>query len=83
MLVLSDNDKIRCTIAKHGGDHYLKHFKCRNLLLAILFVQLTKPKSLRDLIDNIDKHHCKYHTLGLYIIISMGKLTIAYPELRL
>ena len=42
--------KFRRIVAKYQGDKYIKFFSCWNQLLVMMFGQLAKCESLRDLI---------------------------------
>ena len=52
-------------VRKYDGNRYMKHFTCRNQLLAMMFGQLSTRESLRDLIIALEAHRAKQYYLGL------------------
>ena len=59
--------KFRRIVAKYERGRYIKSFSCWNQLLVMMFGQLAKSESLRDLIVVLEAHWKKlYH-------LSMGK----------
>jgi len=49
-------------VQRHGGDRYVKSFRCRDQLIAMLYVQLANAQSLRELEAGFNgqrRHH--YH----------------------
>ena len=60
-----NNNKFRRLVDKYDGNRYVKHFTCRNQLLAMMFGQLSNRESLRDLIVTLDAHQGKRYHLGL------------------
>lgn len=52
-------------VCKCDGNRYVKHFTCWNLLLAMMFGQLSNRESLRDLIIALEAHQGKRYHLGL------------------
>ena len=60
-----DNNKFRHLVDKYDGNRYVKHFTCRNQLLAMMFGQLSNRESLRDLIVAFEAHRAKQYHLGL------------------
>jgi len=61
---LNDN-KFRRFVDKYDGNRYVKHFKCWNQLLALMFGQLSNRESLRDLIVALEAHRSKCKFLGI------------------
>lgn len=51
-------------VDKYDGNKYVKHFRCWNQLLCMIFGQLTNRDSLRDLIVIINAHSSKSYHLG-------------------
>ncbi|MEG0789432.1 MAG: DUF4372 domain-containing protein, partial [Alistipes sp.] len=49
---------------KYQGNRYIKSFTCWNQLLVMMFGQLAKSESLRDLILAIEAHWNKSYHLG-------------------
>lgn len=54
-----NNDKFRRLVDKYNDNRYVKHFTCRNLLLAMMFGQLSNRESLRGLIIALEAHQGK------------------------
>ena len=55
-------------VHKYDGIRYVKHFTCRNQLLAMMFGQLCKLENLRDLTVTLEVHQAKQYHLykGLF-----------------
>jgi hypothetical protein len=70
----------RC-VDNYSGNHYVKHFKCWNQLLCMMFGQLSGRESLRDLLTTISAHRPKYYHLGFGKNVSRSNLANA-NELR-
>ena len=51
-----DRSKFNRTVAKYHGDKYIKSFSCWNQLLVMMFGQLAKSESFRDLIVALEAH---------------------------
>ena len=51
-------------VAKYSGNKHVRHFRCWNQLLCMIFGQLTNRDSLRDLIVAIEAHNKKTYHLG-------------------
>ena len=51
-------------VVKYSGNKHVRHFRCWNQLLCMIFGQLTNRDSLRDLIVAIDAHSLKTYHLG-------------------
>ena len=49
-----NRSKFNRIVVKYDGDKYVKHFTCWNQLLALMFGQLFKRESLRDLVIATD-----------------------------
>ena len=45
-----DRNKFNYIVRKYQGDNYIKHFSCWNQLKVLMFGQLSRRESLRDLI---------------------------------
>jgi len=63
--------------SKYSGNKYVKHFSCWNQLLVMMFGQLTKRDSLRDLIVAIDAHNQKSYHLGFGKSVTRSNLSKA------
>ena len=57
--------KFRRIVAKYRGDKYIKFFSCWNQLFVMMFGQLAKCESLRDLIVALEAHWRKLYHLGM------------------
>lgn len=64
-------------VHKYNGNHYIKHFTCRNHMLCMMFGQLGNRESLSDLVLCINAHKSKIYHLGLGINISKNNLAKA------
>lgn len=60
-----DRNKFNRLSAKYQGDRYVKSFTCWNQLLVMMFGQLSKSESLRDLIIALEVHWSKLYHLGM------------------
>ena len=69
-------------LVKHyKGNKWVKSFKCWNHLLVMIFAQLTKRESLRDLIAVLDAHEEKLFHMGFGKSVTRSNLSKA-NELR-
>ena len=66
-------------VRKYDGNRYVKHFTCRNQLLAMMFGQVSNRESLRDLIVALEAHRAKQYHLGLGRN-TIVKATLAYAN---
>lgn len=64
-------------VSKYDGNKYVKHFTCWNQLLSMVFGQLTKRNSLRDLTVIINAHSSKSYHLGFGKSVSKSNLSKA------
>jgi hypothetical protein len=64
-------------VARYDGDKYVKHFSCWNQLLCMIFGQLTRRDSLRDLIVVLDAHSRKAYHLGFGKRVTRSNLSKA------
>ena len=64
-------------VTKYEGNRYVKHFTCWNHLLAMMFGQLTRRDSLRDLIVALEAHNRKSYHLGFGKNITRSNLSKA------
>lgn len=67
-------------VKKYDGNKYVKHFPCWNLLLVMVFGQLTNRDSLRDLIVTIDAHKKKSYHLGFGKSVTRSNLSKANEQ---
>ena len=59
-----NRNKFNRIVAKYHGDSYIKHFSCWNQLKVLMFGQLSRRDSLRDLIVAVEAHRGKAKFLG-------------------
>ena len=69
--------KFNRLVAKYRGDSYIKHFSCWNQLKVLMFGQLSRSESLRDLINMVDAHHGKSKFLGFGDSVTRSNLAKA------
>jgi len=62
-------------VGQHKVDRYKKSFSARNLLLILLYAQITGKDSLRDIETSLSVHNNHYYHLGIQ---STKRSTIAY-----
>jgi hypothetical protein len=60
-----DRNHFDYLVRKYLGDRYIKSFTCWNQLLVMMFGQLAKSESLRDLIVALEAHLRKLYHLGM------------------
>lgn len=66
----------RCTLHFHGNA-YVKFFSCWQQLLALIFGQLSKRESMRDLVLTLESHRKKMNALGMGKNVSRSNLSKA------
>jgi IS4 transposase len=52
-------------VQRHGGDRYVKRFRCRDQLVAMLYVQLAGAQSLRELQAGLNAQARHHYHLGI------------------
>jgi hypothetical protein len=62
-------------VGQHKVDRYKKHFSAKNLLIILLYAQITGKESLRDIETSLSVHKQHYYHLGIQ---SIKRSTIAY-----
>ncbi|MEG0693560.1 MAG: DUF4372 domain-containing protein, partial [Oscillospiraceae bacterium] len=67
-------------VRKYQTDKYIKSFSCWNQLLVMMFGQLAKSESLRDLIVSIEAHWKKSYHLGLGKSVTRSNLAKANEQ---
>lgn len=72
-----DRNKFNRLSAKYQGDRYVKSFTCWNQLLVMMFGQLSKSESLRDLIIALEVHWSKLYHLGMGKSVTRSNLAKA------
>ena len=72
--------KFRRIVAKYQTDKYIKSFSCWNQLLVMMFGQLAKSESLRDLIVALEAHRHKSYHLGMGKSVTRSNLAKANEQ---
>lgn len=72
--------KFRRIASKYQADKYIKSFSCWNQLLVMMFGQLAKSESLRDLIVAIEAHCNKSYHLGFGKSVTRSNLAKANEQ---
>ncbi|HEX4375360.1 MAG TPA: IS4 family transposase [Puia sp.] len=67
-------------VSKHEGNKWVKHFSCWNQLMCMMFGQLSRRESLRDLLITVNAHSNKYYHLGFGKNVSRTNLAIANEQ---
>lgn len=67
-------------VARYSGNKHLRHFKCWNQFLCMMFGQLSNRDSLRDLLVCIEAHSSKYYHLGFGKNVSRSNLAEANEQ---
>ena len=67
-------------VKRHEGDKWVKHFTCWNQLLVMMFGQLAKCESLRDLIVALEAHWRKLYHLGMGKSVTRSNLAKANEQ---
>ena len=62
---LADRDTFRRIVRKHGGDRHAKRFTCWDQFVSMLFCQLGKAQSLREICGGLASCMGKLNHLGL------------------
>lgn len=72
--------KFRRIVAKYHGDKYIKFFSCWNQMLVMMFGQLAKCESLRDLVIALEAHWRKLYHLGMGKSVTRSNLAKANEQ---
>ena len=75
-----NEDKFRRIVSKYNGDYYVKHYTCWNQLLTLIFGQLSRSASLRDVVIVLQAHRSKLYHLGIGKSISRSNLSKANEQ---
>ena len=75
-----DRNHFNYLVRKYLGDKYIKSFSCWNQLLVMMFGQLAKSESLRDLIVALEAHWNKRYHLGMGKSITRSNLSKANEQ---
>ncbi|MBQ7575450.1 MAG: DUF4372 domain-containing protein [Bacteroidales bacterium] len=72
-----NRSKFNRIVAKYQGDSDIKHFSCWNQLKVLIFGQLSRRESLRDLIVAVEAHSGKAKFLGFGDSVTRSNLAKA------
>lgn len=72
-----DYDRFRLCAERFRGNAYVKSFSCWKHLLVLVFGQLSKRESLRDLVLTLESHRSKMNALGMGAPVSRSNLSKA------
>jgi hypothetical protein len=75
-----DRNHFNYLVGKYQGDRYIKSFSCWNQLLVMMFGQLAKSESLRDLIVVLEAHWKKLYHLGMGKSVTRSNLSKANEQ---
>ncbi len=75
-----DRNHFNYLVRKYLGDRYIKFFSCWNQMLVMMFGQLAKYESLRDLIIALEAHWRKLYHLGMGKSVSRSNLAKANEQ---
>ena len=75
-----DRNHFNYLVRKYLGDKYIKFFSCWNQLLVMMFGQLAKCESLRDLIVALEAHWRKLYHLGMGKSVTRSNLAKANEQ---
>ncbi len=75
-----DRNHFNFLARKYQGDRYVKSFSCWNQLLVMMFGQLAKSESLRDLIVALEAHRRKLYHLGVGKSVTRSNLSKANEQ---
>ena len=75
-----DRNHFNYIVRKYQGDRYIKSFSCWNQLLVMMFGQLAKSESLRDLIVALEAHWKKLYHLGMGKSVTRSNLAKANEQ---
>lgn len=72
-----DRNKFNYLVRKYQGNSYIKHFSCWNQLKVLMFGQLPRRESLRDLVVAVETHSGKSKFLGFGDSVTRSNLAKA------
>ena len=70
-----DRSRFNRIVTKYQGDKYIKSFSCWKQLLVMMFGQLAKSESLRDLTVALEAHWRKLYHLGMGKSVTRSNLS--------
>lgn len=75
-----NEDKFRRIVTKYDGDRYIKHYTCWNQLLTLIFGQLSRSATLRNVVIVLQAHSEKLYHLGIGKHLSRSNLSKANEQ---
>ena len=75
-----DRNHFNYLVRKYNGDHYIKHYTCYNQLVTIIFGQLSRSASLRDVVIALQAQGSKCYHLGVGKYVSRSNLAKANEQ---
>ena len=72
-----NRNKFNRLVQKYNGDHYIKYYSCYNQLVTLIFGQLSRSASLRDVVIALQAQGSKYYHLGVGKHVSRSNLAKA------
>ncbi len=60
--------KFNKSVQKHNGDKYVKHFNCFKLFVTLLYAQIKKASSLREIVYGLKPKQRNFYHLGLELV---------------
>ena len=67
-------------VRKYNSDRYIKHYTCWNQLLTLIFGQLSRSATLRDVIIALQAHSKKWYHLGIGKSVTRSNLSKANEQ---
>lgn len=65
LLQLIPRHEFESLVKKHKGDHYVKYFTCWQQFISLLYAQIRKKDSLRDITTSLGAQYQKWYHIGL------------------
>ena len=75
-----NRNKFNRIVLKYNGDHYIKHYSCYNQLVTLIFGQLSRSESLRDVVIALQAQGSKCYHLGVGKHVSISNLAKANEQ---
>lgn len=75
-----DRNHFNYLVRKYNGDHYVKHYTCWNQLLTLIFGQLSRSATLRNVVIELQAYGSKCYHLGVGKHVSRSNLSKANEQ---
>lgn len=75
-----NRNKFNRLVQKYNGDHYIKYYSCYNQLVTLIFGQLSRSASLRDVVIALQAQGSKCYHLGVGKHVSRSNLAKANEQ---